>query len=448
MIKWFLNRGFPVLLCGLSVSVYALPPTAPALLVEREGLQIKIAWDDLPTAEGYRLYFAPYGSLAESQNIDLGKQSEASAALPNGSSYSLWITAYNASGESRYSNIEHVLIDNKVVAFLPENTRTGTQLQAGLQEAFADFPQLRLETVWVDVNDSKKLTDLFFGTETVPGYADDPNVVAVVTATTGQTLALTKYELENPPVVISCTGTSTQLVNIDNVVVLAPDNLQQGKLVFNTVNAYAESNQQQVGYAILLDTRTSSAAYAFDAYDYVLLHDIDDSIRLQENGGLNAENQPIVHAQLMGAFSYDSSVADSIDTALAGLDALQAPVVFHVGMAANLQTVMNKRPNMTWVGADSFYTHEDFQGKNAAVISMSGELKDYGYDAGGFLKEVVNALSADLIHRQGILSTIRDLSVIHQGRTGAKGYYVEVPGSFDLMIPTADGWQKLLNSKD
>ena len=448
MIKRILNLGLPLLLCGMSASVYALPPATPVLSLERVGLQVKISWNDMPTAEGYRLYFSPYGDLAASQQVDLGKKTETSTALPNGSSYSVWITAYNASGESRYSNIEHVLIDNKVVAFLPENTRTGTQLQAGLEEAFANFPQLRLETVWVDVNNSQKLTELFFGTETLPGYVDDPNVVAVVTATTGQTLALTKYKVENPPVVLSCTGTSTQLINIDNVVVLAPDNLQQSRLISNALNAHAETNQQQIGYAILLDTRTSSAAYAFDAYNYVLLQDVDGSIRLQEKGGLDANSKPIVHSQLMGAFSYDGGVVESIDAALAGLDALQAPIVFHVGMAGHLQTLISKRPNITWVGADSFYTYEDFQGKNAVVISMSGELKDYGYDAGGFLKEVVNALSADLIHRQGILSTIRDLSVVHTGRTGQKGYYVEVPGSFDLLMPGANGWQKIANSKN
>jgi hypothetical protein len=444
MLKHILNLSLPLLLCVMSASVYALPPATPILSLEREGLKVEINWADDPTAEGYRLYFTPYGNLGTFEQTDLGKQNQFSAILRNGESYSVWITAYNASGESRYSNIEHVFVDNKVVAFLPENTRTGEQLKAGLEEAFADMSQLRLEIVWVDVNDNNKLSDLFFGTMTLPGYVNDPNVVAVVTATTGQTLALTKYKVENPPVVISCTGTSTQLANIDNVVVLAPDNLQQGKLIFDTFNAYATTKQQQINYAILLDTRASSIVYAFDAYDYVLLRDLHDSIYLQGGGGLDTSSKPIVHAQLVGSFSYDDS-AESMDAALASLSALQPLVVFHIGMAGNLQTLTDKRPDLIWVGSDSIYTYENFQGKTVGVVSMSGELKDYGYDAGGFLKEVVNALSADLIHREGILSTIRDLGATYTGRTGTKGYHVEVPGRFDFLIPGPQNWQKFAN---
>jgi len=420
----------------------ALPPQTPRLSLEKQGLDISLNWEKDSTATGYRLYYAPYPGMEVIGNLDLSQQHTFATALPNGAAFYVWVSAYNADGESRYSNIEHFVMDNKVVAFLPVNTNTGAQLQAGLQEAFAEIQNARLEVVWVDPNDNDQLTTLFFGTETLRGYAEDPDVVAVVTATTGQTLALTKYDMTNPLLVISATGTSTQLKDIDNVLTLAPDNLAQAELIFDSLNDYAIAQQKHVKYAVLLNRQPGSVAYSFDAYDYLLLHDIYNGIAIQRGGGITENDQPLLYPQLVGSFFYDGSTA-SIDSALATLDILQPDAVLHIGFGSQFQTLVEQRPGFLWLGSDSSYNYSTYQGKNVAVVGMSGQLKDYGYDAGGFLKTVMDALSSGMLDRQGILDATRQLGITYAGRTGEKGFDVEKPGSFELLMPGAEDWIKI-----
>jgi hypothetical protein len=430
-----------------SPSSHALPPEAPRLSLERSGLTIRLDWGDDTTATGYRLHYAPYPAMNAHGSLDLGgggeSASEAAFELWNGAAFLVWLTAYNADGESRYSNIEHFVMDHKVLAFLP-NTEMGQQLQAGLQEAFTGISAARLETLFVDPNDSTALETLFFGGENTPGYAKDPNVLAVVTATTAQTLALTyNRELDSPPLVISATGTSTQLLTVDNVVRMAADNIQQGKLLADALKDYAAAQQKHVKYAILLNLEPGSTIYSFDLYDQALLYELEQFAALEPTGGLGADGQPVLYSQLVGSFSHDGTAA-GMDAALATLDILQPDVVLHIGYAQYLPALIAKRPGFFWIGSDSTsYAYETYKGKNVAVVSMSGALRDYGYDAGGFLKEVMEVVSGSRMSRPGILQAALNLGIRYPGRTGVKGYGLESPGNFDLLMPGADGWVKI-----
>ncbi len=424
-------------------TAYAIPPVAPRLNLERTGLEISLNWQSDNTATGYRLYYASYPKMGEINSIDLGSQTSFSGILPNGSAFYVWVSAYNTDGESGYSNIEHFLLDNKVIAFLPANTNTGTQLELGLQEAFARIKNARLEIVWVDVNDTTKLTDLFFGTESVRGYAEDTNVIAVVTATTGQTLALTSQSLEEPLLILSATGTSTQLKNLDDVLTIAPDNIAQSQLIFERLTEYANEQQKRVKYAILLDTQTNVAAYSFDAYNYILLNDIYSTIPIQQSNGITENNQLLSYPQLVGSFSYNSADIATIDSTLTALDMLQPDIVVHIGFGNYFQTWVEKRPTFFWIGSDSNYVYDTYKGKKVEVVTMSGQLKEYGYDAGAFLDTVMSALGAGALDRKNILEATRELGITYSGRTGEKGFYVEQAGSFTLLRPGTEEWDKV-----
>ncbi|MEM7017863.1 MAG: fibronectin type III domain-containing protein, partial [Pseudomonadota bacterium] len=181
---------------GLTSAVYALPPDSPALTLERKGLHISLNWDSVATATGYRLYYAPYpelGDVRQASFEDMQQDTAFSITLDNGEAFYVWVSAYNDEGESQISNIEHFILDNKVIAFLPDPDMgfdEGAEIQAGLEEAFQAITQANLEIAFVDPKDSQGLRDLFFGTADRVGYKDDPNVLAVITTTTEQALAL------------------------------------------------------------------------------------------------------------------------------------------------------------------------------------------------------------------------------------------------------------------
>lgn len=451
-MKTMIKLSIPALLSMLAIlrTSAALPPEPPRLTLQRSGVAVHLDWPDTPAARGYRLYYAVYPDFGTRGSIDLGggdagepRLSEAAFDLWNGAAFYVWLTAYNADGESAYSNIEHFIIDNKIVAFLP-NDDSGRRLQSGLQEALAGSTELRLETLFVDPNDNAGLSDLFFGNDKTPGYVGDPNVLALVTSTTAQTLALTySRETDNPPLVISCTGTSTQLEVADNMLRVAPDNIAQGKLLAEALKDYALLKQQHIKYAVLLNIAPATTIDSFDLYDQTLRRELEQFTALAQSGGLDANSQAVLYAQLVGSFSYDGGSA-GMDAALAAIDKVRPDVVLHIGRGGDLPALINKRPGFFWIGSDSSYAYETYQGKNAAVISMSGRLEDYGYDAGAFIKTVMGALSKDSsMSRQGLLAAARELGITYTGRTGTKGFGVTTPAAFDLLLPSAGGWVKV-----
>ena len=98
--------------CFIFVSAGLAVPLPPEMSLEKTGLSLEIAWTPSVGADGYRLHYAPYpytgpGSIG---SIDVGEETEASYTLWEGASYYVVVTAYDGTGESRYSNSELFLL--------------------------------------------------------------------------------------------------------------------------------------------------------------------------------------------------------------------------------------------------------------------------------------------------------------------------------------------------
>ena len=427
---------------SLLQAVYALPPPAPRLQMERSGLLIKLNWEDDHAASGYRLHYAVYPSATNGGSLDVGKETFFSATLWNGAAFYVWLTAYNSSGESQFSNIEHFVIDNKVVAFL-STVSFGAQLRLGLEEAFAGITNARLETIFVDLSDNQKLKDLFFGTADSHGYKDDPDVLAVITDTTAHTLALTSQQLDKPMLIISCVGTSTVLKSIGNVLALPPDNAVQAELIYKQLTALAARRQARIKYVILLDRQPGMVFYGYDLYSHLLQQALSAETTLQQREGLDETGKPAFFPQLEGTFIYskpaESDQIATIITNSAQLGSLKPDTALHIGSDANFYTLTEKHPEYLWIGSDSTYDYALYRGKNVAVVTLHGGDKEYGYDAGGFLRLLFNSISGDLINREGILSAAKH--IVYKGRTGDKGFNTgAAAGSYDMFVPGPQGW--------
>ena len=87
-------------------------PAIPDLCCETNGLNLSISWTEVPDATGYTLYYAPY-PYAGPETIDsapMGTETSFSIDLWDGAAYFIAVTAFNNTGESQYSNIEHFVI--------------------------------------------------------------------------------------------------------------------------------------------------------------------------------------------------------------------------------------------------------------------------------------------------------------------------------------------------
>ncbi len=82
------------------------------ILYDRPGLSVEISWSPSASADGYRLYYAPYPYAGPTSigSVDVGNETQASYTLWEGASYYVAVTAYDETGESRYSNTELFLL--------------------------------------------------------------------------------------------------------------------------------------------------------------------------------------------------------------------------------------------------------------------------------------------------------------------------------------------------
>ncbi len=97
------------------------PPTAPELNILTNALNISLNWTNVDNADGYSLYYAPYPYTGEDSigSFNLGNINATSFTLWNNATFYTAIKAYNATGESEYSNIElFKLTDNSKNTFV------------------------------------------------------------------------------------------------------------------------------------------------------------------------------------------------------------------------------------------------------------------------------------------------------------------------------------------
>jgi CxxC motif-containing protein (DUF1111 family) len=81
-----------------------------------EGKRANASWVPVNNSRGYRLYWLPYPApkpIGQINSIDLGVATQISAMLDDGAMFYIAITAYNQEGESDFSNIEIIAINNE-----------------------------------------------------------------------------------------------------------------------------------------------------------------------------------------------------------------------------------------------------------------------------------------------------------------------------------------------
>ncbi len=81
------------------------PPTPPSLRLIQAGHNVTLAWNTIPDADSYRLYYAPYPNAEQVFSLDVGQRTELSVNLSAGMAFYVAVTALNAQGESDYSDI-------------------------------------------------------------------------------------------------------------------------------------------------------------------------------------------------------------------------------------------------------------------------------------------------------------------------------------------------------
>jgi len=97
----------------LVAMVYAASPKAPHLDISVDGLNVSLIWNNISTALGYHLYYAPYPQADPIGSTDMKSQQGVSATLPLNSAFYVAVKAYNSEGYSNYSNIEHFVLNEQ-----------------------------------------------------------------------------------------------------------------------------------------------------------------------------------------------------------------------------------------------------------------------------------------------------------------------------------------------
>ena len=113
-MKYLINF-FIVFLC--IAEAQAAPPTAPFVSYTTNDLSVSASWQSVGDAQGYRLYWVEYPvkiPVKTMRQVDLGAQTEITAELNNGDMLYVAVTAYNQDGESGFSNIELLAINNEL----------------------------------------------------------------------------------------------------------------------------------------------------------------------------------------------------------------------------------------------------------------------------------------------------------------------------------------------
>ena len=113
MKYYFLLSFFVFIFC---TNALAVPPAAPVATYSIEGQQVNVSWLPVDSSDGYRLHWLPYpmpNPRGPINNMDLKTETQVSARLADGDMFYVAITAYNQEGESPFSNIEVIAINNE-----------------------------------------------------------------------------------------------------------------------------------------------------------------------------------------------------------------------------------------------------------------------------------------------------------------------------------------------
>lgn len=81
-------------------------PDAPTLTCTAHGTQISLSWTEIPGADGYSLFYAPYPAGGSIESFNMEKQTGLTLELWEGAAFYIAVKAHNQTGKSTYSNIE------------------------------------------------------------------------------------------------------------------------------------------------------------------------------------------------------------------------------------------------------------------------------------------------------------------------------------------------------
>ncbi|MDM8568153.1 hypothetical protein QUF50_01285 [Thiotrichales bacterium HSG1] len=452
-------------------SVGALPPKAPYLQeIQFEGLQGTAKWDsNYSQVDGYRLIYANYPSFTNIDVIELGVLTSYQRLLQNGDALFVAVQAYNADGDSELSNIRHFKLDKRIVALLPLTAAkgklaSGLSIKAGIEEALANglwadnAKRVRWEIVDATseigkFSESEQLKTLYYGdvlpdritTKNVRGYVNDPDVLAIVTTSTAASLALTSQTVENKPLIIAGTATSTILEINDNLMMMPASNKHQADKIYQKFSQDSETENRLLKYAVVLDSDIDIVAYSFDLYMLLLQNAFDKEVSIQQQASDTGDtSKPF--AQLVGTLVFDGT-EEQAELLASTLDVLAADVVFHIGFSRLFKMLYNKRPNLTCIGSDGTHSYKDYQNGDVMVLALEGEeyldkasYNNHGYDTVGFLAQMLGELSVLELRRERVLQKTQETTYV--GRTGTKGF-VEKRGSYNILKATPIGWKKI-----
>ncbi len=96
-------------------NAFAVPPIAPVVRYFVADQTAGASWSPVNNADGYRLHWLPYPATNRTEPIytnDLGDITQVSATLADSAMLYVAITAYNQDGESAFSNVEVISINN------------------------------------------------------------------------------------------------------------------------------------------------------------------------------------------------------------------------------------------------------------------------------------------------------------------------------------------------
>lgn len=466
-VKMLIKKlGISLLIMWMTLNMgYALPPEAPVLNIEIKGLQVSAKWNYSSNASGYKLLYAyaPHNNdgsieIQSMQVIDLGTQSSFTVMLGNGDGYYVAVQAYNADGNSPLSNIEHFMLDKRIVVFLPTNPTTddvddiSNTLKESIKNTFGDkVTEQRVKLEFVKFDNNEQLKKVFYGVRQTDdetgkrGYIDDPNVLAIVTRNTGNSLAVTSQLRDDRPLVVACTATTTLLNQRQGLLLMAPSNYVQADKMYQQLSKDSANDDRMYKYAVILNDDPGILVYGVDLYNQLLRNIFSVEAEIQVKGGLDNDGNIQPFAQMVGTFTFDGTEAQA-DKIASVMNELAPDAAIYIGFGSNFKKLYDKIPNLKWIVGDGSYKYEDFKGGDVRQLIFGGGdsqniYQNIGNDVGGFLAKVIDTLGDSSLERATVLEEAKKIT--YQGLTGTKGFGVEENGSYEILKIGNDGWEKV-----
>ncbi len=348
--------------------------------------------------------------------------------------------------------------EKKIVLFLtltgqgsehPNKVKNGFQL--ALQEMLTKG-KVSLAPIDIQGLDDKSLKARF---DSARSY---PEVISILTTSSPQTKLIVEEPGKRDILVVSATASSSQLLGIENLLLIAPSNFLQAKVIYQLLEKRKINR-----FAILF----ADNIYSQDLFSLVHSHAMAGELR---RGTTDNMNQPLHFPALAGCFPvYNGHVPHHSLVQLSNIQTL-----LFLGFPKDFMTSLPllKGYDYQWFASDALHDGQMLQkanelNGNLTVVTfgiLNPEGNDYqnfvvlykkkyavepdvwaalGYDAGIFLKKTILKLESanQEISRSNLLKAGRE--VTFTGLTGKKGFdLAHKEGVFDSYKAEKGVWKK------